>query len=323
MLKQLIYKVLKYFNPIKIQSSLTPKSSAFIEAFPHPVFWIDQNKIYRGCNKVFADLMGFKQSSDIIGLKDTDLPFLPEILKKREEIFEWILNDKIPAGILYDCMISLQNETIWAQKRFTPLKNERGETIGVFGAIIDISEQVNRRKKLSDHLERKHIFEDFIQDFNNTPILSGEWSKLTEKAIITLKDIAHAKIAIWAKIDASSSKESWHFATDHFDVLELFEKRDIISLKTRQGYLDAIEVNALKDIYAGVESIFFYRLGSSDVPQYNDIILLINPDEHRIEDAGNIIGFVNHILHYFYIHKLLISSNIKGFSSTKATLQKD
>jgi hypothetical protein len=316
MLKQLIYKVLKYFTPIRIQSSLTPAASAFIEAFPHPVFWIDRHKIYRGCNKVFADLMGLKQSSDIIGLKDTNLPFLPEILKKREEIFDEILNNKIPAGILYDCMISVQNETIWAQKRFTPLKNEHGKTIGVFGAIIDISEQVNRRKNLTDLLERKHIFEDFMHAFNNTPILSMEWGKLTEKAIIALKDIARAKLAIWAKIDATSSKESWHFATDQFDVLELFEKRDVISLKTRQGYLDAIEVNALKDIYEGIESIFFYRLGSSDVPQYNDIILLINPDEQRLEEAGNVIGFLNHVLHYSYIHKLLISLKAKRLPSS-------
>lgn len=323
MLRQVIYKVLKYFMPLKIRSVLTPEFSGFLEAFPHPVFWIDKNKTYQGCNKVFADLMGLKESSEIIGLKDKDLPFPPDTLRKRNEIFEKILNDQAPAGVLYDYVTNLNNETIWAQKRFTPLKDSQGETIGVFGAIIDISERVDRRKRLGDFRELEHIFEDFIQDLNSTPIASWERKKIPEKAIIILKDLAQAKVAIWAKVNALSFRESLHFSTDPLDILELFEKRDVLSLKAMKGYLGPLEVNALKDIYADIESIFFYRLESRELPAYDDIILLINPNNRHMEDTKNIIGLIRHIIHYFYIHKFLISSSGKRFSVKKPSFQKD
>jgi hypothetical protein len=280
----------------------------FLEAFPHPVFWMDQHKVYKGCNQIFADLMGFTKTTDIIGLKDKDLPFLPEAITKREQIFDKILNDKIPSGISYDCMKGLDNKTIWAQKRFMPLKNPYGKITGIFGTIVDISEQVDRRKKLDHYLERKRILGNFIEELSNISFLSKEWQKLVERAITTLKDITCSKLAIWFKLDATSLKTSWQFATDQVDIVELFEKRSILSLNNQRGYLDFVSVNALKDVYPDIKSIFYYRIVSNNLLSYDDIILLINPDEERLEETSNVVGFLYHLIHSFYLHKFLTTS---------------
>lgn len=46
-----------------------------IENTPQYIFWKDVNSIYRGCNKNFALIAGLKNSSEIIGKTDYDLPW--------------------------------------------------------------------------------------------------------------------------------------------------------------------------------------------------------------------------------------------------------
>lgn len=278
----------------------------FLEAFPAPVFWLDKNKLYQGCNQIFADLVGFKNPSEIIGLSDKDLPFSLETLKKREEIFEEILNSKTSVSILYDCIMGAEHKAIWAQKRFTPLKDDHDKVIGIFGTLVDISEHVYRKEKIEQHLERKYILSHFIEELNNTPILSTECYKLSEKIITILKETSGADLAIWAKADASSLNSFVHFATDSFDSLELFKERTaFLQDKKTYGYLDPISINLLKEIYPDVETILFYRMTSKTFPIYDDIILLINPKQEKIQETSVRFLLTHHAIKYFHIHKFL------------------
>lgn len=281
-----------------------------MEAFPAPVFWLDENKLYQGCNQIFADLVGFTSPSEIIGLSDKDLPFSLDTLKKREEIFEEILHSKTSVSILYDCIIGAEHKAIWAQKRFTPLKDENNRIIGIFGTLVDISEHVYRKEKIEQHLERKHILSHFIEELNNTPILSTECYQLSKKIITILKETSGADLAIWAKADADSLSNFVHFATDNFDSLELFKERVAFLLdKKTYGYLDAISIKLLKEIYPDVETALFYRMSSTTFPTYDDIILLINPKKEKIQETSIRLVLTHHTIKYFHIHKFLTEAS--------------
>jgi hypothetical protein len=308
MLKNLTHKLLRSFFSLKAFQSWNDKPSIFVEAFPTPVFWIDENQVYQGCNQLFADLIGIAQPQDIVGLKDKDLPFSKETLKKRAEIFQEIIASEITVSILYDCIIGVQDKAVWAQKRFTPLKNHKGEVVGVFGTIVDISEHVYRREKIDDHLERKHIISNFIDDLNKTSILSDGCRPLVERMITILKETSNAANAIWVTANATALTDFVHFATDSFDRLELFERRNAFLKNSQHGYLDAISINTLKEVYPGVESILFYRMTSKIFPIYDDMVLLINPDHEKIQRASIRLVLAHHVIDYFYIHKALKAS---------------
>ena len=46
-----------------------------IDTIPQTVFWKDKDLIYRGCNRLFAELAGCSSPSHLIGLTDYDLPW--------------------------------------------------------------------------------------------------------------------------------------------------------------------------------------------------------------------------------------------------------
>lgn len=131
------------------------KSYNFVEAVSFPAFWMDKHKIYQGCNQIFVNLVGISDPKDIVGLTDQDLPFSIETIKKRNEIFDAILNGTSVNSVLYDSITTPTGQMIWAQKRFSPLKNFNGKVLGIAGIIMDISERVMRRKETDSILRRK------------------------------------------------------------------------------------------------------------------------------------------------------------------------
>ena len=66
MLRQLFHKLSTYFYRFKMQSNFMNNTSIFLDAIPAPVFWLDRNKAYQGCNQVFSDLIGLSSPADII-----------------------------------------------------------------------------------------------------------------------------------------------------------------------------------------------------------------------------------------------------------------
>lgn len=310
MLNQFIHKIFHFLSSRKIQRKLRATNTClFVEAFPNPVFWLSRERVYQGCNQVFADLIGFKKPSDIIGLKDKDLPFSLETLAKREEIFEEIITSKRSVSLLYDCIIGPKDKTVWAQKRFTPLKDKNENIIGIFGTVVDISEHVYRREKIEGHLERKNIISNFVEDLNKTSILSTQCVSLTERMITILKETSGSDLAIWVRADAPSVDEFVYFATDRFDSLELFkEKEAFLKNNISYGYLDSMSLNSLKEIYPDITSILFYRLHSKVFPIYDDLILLVNPNDEKIKDGSTRLVLSHHIINYFHLHKFLTDS---------------
>jgi uncharacterized protein YaaQ len=318
MLKKVINKILRRISPLSPSKNFL--NNAFVEAIPSPVFWLDHNKVYRGCNQLFADLMGFEKPSDIVGLKDNNLPFVSTDLEDRDRIFNFILSGEAPAKIIYDCIIGVHDETIWAQKRFTPLKNRREKIIGVLGVVVDISEKVKRRKDMEDHMARQHILGSFLEELNTTFMAGLNYKELIEKFSGILHSESGARSVIFVKANAQSPQGFIRSYTEKsLDVSKLFNNRGILfKAAQKSGYLDQTTLMLFKDVISQVNTIFCYRMESNDILKYDEIILLINPQAEKLETASVFFSLASHIMQSCYMRRFLIAKTLPDSSSHKA-----
>ncbi|MDP3935745.1 MAG: PAS domain-containing protein, partial [Alphaproteobacteria bacterium] len=281
----------------------------FVEAIPAPVFWLDRNKVYQGCNQVFSDLIGLNAPEEIVGLTDKDFPYSSSDLSLRNEILDAILTEKIQVKILYDCIVGVQDKMIWVQKRFTPLKNHKGKIMGVFVAIVDISEKVNRRKDLETHVARIHVLESFLNELNAKPFLSINYKQLIEKSIVALQEASQASLAIFINANAHSLQSFFQVVTEPLDITKLFENRKILLKATRQsGYLDSEAIKLLQDFDLPIDSVFFYRIELNELIKYDDVILLINPNKDKLETAATYLFLAHQIVHSFHVSNFLAAA---------------
>lgn len=268
MLKTIINKILPRLSPLRLSENFL--KNAFVEAIPSPVFWLDHNKVYRGCNQLFADLMGVEKPYDIVGLLDNSLPFFSTDLEDRDRVFNCILSGEAPAKIIYDCIVGPEDETIWVQKRFTPLKNRRGKIIGVLGVVVDISEKVKRRKDMEASIQRQHILESFLEELNTAFLKGDDYKGLIDKFAGIMQAETGARSVVIAKANANSPQDFIRSHTEKsLDGSKLFYGRNIFFMAAEgSGYLDQISLNLFKDVFTPVNSIFCYRMESNDILKY-------------------------------------------------------
>lgn len=318
MLKKIIDKILRRISPLSLAKNFL--NNAFVEAIPSPVFWLDHKKVYQGCNQLFADLMGFEKPSAIIGLHDKNLPFLSADLADRDKIFNFILSGEAPAKIIYDCIMGTHDKTIWAQKRFTPLKNRKGKIIGVLGVVVDISEKVKRRKDMEAHVERQHILGSFLEELNTTFMAGDNYKGLIEKFAGILQAETGSTLAIFIKTKARTDQSFVRFCTDaSLDVSKLFESRTLLlKFATKSGALDQRALKFFKNVFTPVNSIFCYRMESNDILKYDEMILLINPQTEKLETASPFFALACHIIQSYYMRKFLMAQTQLDSSSPKA-----
>lgn len=207
-------------------------------------------------------------------------------------------------------MICAQDKMIWVQKRFAPLKNPKGKIIGVFGAIIDISEKVNRRKDLESYTECKHVFGKLLTELNAKLPLSTDYKELIAKSMITLKEESQASLAILIDANAQTPEDFFQFATEDLDVINFLENRKLLLNVTGQsGYLDPEAIKALKDFDQSIDSVFFYRIKLNDLIKYEDVIVLINPNKDKLEAVSIFLSLTHHIVHCSHVSCFLAATN--------------
>jgi hypothetical protein len=307
----MLKKILRRLSPRYLSRNFL--NNAFVEAIPSPVFWLDRKKVYQGCNQLFADLIGIDNTSDIIGRSDKDMPFLSTDIEDRDSIFNVILSGKAPAKIIYDCIMGENDKTVWAQKRFTPLKNGKGKIIGVLGVVVDISEQVKRRKDIEAHIKRQNILGGFLQELNTTFMAGDNFRELIEKFLGILRSETEAALVVFLNASAITSQAFVRYCSDtSLDEAALYENRELI-LETakKSGKLEKDIHKIFKAIDIPVCSIFCHRMKSDDIFNYDELILLINPHSERLETASPFFALASYIIQSFYMRKFLMAQYSK------------
>jgi hypothetical protein len=223
-------------------------------------------------------------------------------------------SDLVPAKVIYDCIIGEHDHTIWAQKRFTPLKNRKGKIIGVLGVVVDITEKVKRRKEMEAHVERQHILGRFLDELNMTFMNGLNYQELIEKFGGILHSETEAKIVIFIKANARTPQGFVRFCTDNsLDIHKLFESRSLLLKEAKKsGYLNSRSLKSMNDAEDPINSIYCYRMELHDILKYDEMIVLINPQKEKLETAAPFFALASHIIQSYYMRKFLMAQSAEG-----------
>jgi two-component system, OmpR family, aerobic respiration control sensor histidine kinase ArcB len=144
-----------------------------IALMPGHVYWLGKDGRYQGCNDQQARSAGLTNRKEIIGKRNSDLPWncnagvLPEMLDQANKDVMTCGQTKVieePA--------TLQNgaQAIFLSSK-VPMRNKSNQVIGMLGISIDITEQKKQQQeveKAKQHAERSNqIKSDFISNMEH------------------------------------------------------------------------------------------------------------------------------------------------------------
>jgi len=133
-----------------------------LDTIPVRVFWKDRYLRYLGCNKPFALDAGFDNPNSLVGLTDFDMGWRNEAALYQAADRAVMASGK-PKLNYEEPQTTPTGEIIWLKTSKIPLKNERGEVIGILGTYDDITESKRSREQVE--LERTY----FEQLFESSP----------------------------------------------------------------------------------------------------------------------------------------------------------
>src|SRR3990167_1735809 len=132
---------------------------------PHAIFWKDNNLVFQGCNKQFAQQFAYEDPTEIIGKTDYDFPFPPHLVEAYRADDQQIIETGI-AKLNYEERQIQPNgtqKTVLVSK--LPFYDAEKIIIGVMGIYTDITD----RKKAENDLKRaiRLYLSFFIIKFSN------------------------------------------------------------------------------------------------------------------------------------------------------------
>ncbi len=128
-----------------------------LNAIPVRVFWKDNNLVYLGCNKIFAQDAGFNDPEEIIGKNDYQLIWSEQAELYRTDDYEVIMSGNSKFNI-EENQTTPEGNTITLLKSKIPLRNSDGKIYGVLGVYFDITE----RKQAEQKLHQSYMFNESL-----------------------------------------------------------------------------------------------------------------------------------------------------------------
>lgn len=115
-----------------------------IAMMPGHVYWLDKNNVYLGCNDLQAQCVGLKSWRDVVGKTNSDLLERKEEAMMVDEINNSVMESGKKCVIEEEVLVAQGVRTYWSQK--VPLKNRRGEIMGILGISFDITDRKELEK---------------------------------------------------------------------------------------------------------------------------------------------------------------------------------
>ncbi|MDY6937323.1 MAG: adenylate/guanylate cyclase domain-containing protein [Cyanobacteriota bacterium] len=139
------------------------KQEAFLrlilDNIPQQVFWKDTNLVFRGCNRNWAESANLDRPEAVLGKTDYDLLPTREIAETlRAEDRHIIATGESQHRIATKVTPGKSGETVWLHITKLPVRDAEGKTIGILGAIEDITQ----RHQAQDTLQRQADRDRFL-----------------------------------------------------------------------------------------------------------------------------------------------------------------
>jgi len=138
-----------------------------IDAAPMRIFWKDSELRYLGCNPLFARDAGVSSPDEVIGKDDFQMGW-----KEQAELYRAddrrVIESGAAKGFYDEPQTTPDGHQIWLSTSKVPLRNAQGETTGVLGIYMDITD----RKQAEVALQRSEV------ELNRAQAIAqlGSWS---------------------------------------------------------------------------------------------------------------------------------------------------
>ena len=129
---------------------------AVIDHVPMRIFWKDRALNYLGCNPAFARDAGLDHPGELIGKDDYRMGWASEAELYRADDLK-VLESGVPRINYEEHQTTPDGEIIWLRTSKVPLRDQRGEIIGVLGIYDDVTDARRKDEELAryrDHLEQ-------------------------------------------------------------------------------------------------------------------------------------------------------------------------
>lgn len=157
-----------------------------LDTIPVRVFWKDRQSRYLGCNRNLARDAGLDDPEEIVGKTDFDLIFKAHAGQYRADDQE-VMESGIPKLHYEEAQTALDGSSLWLRTSKLPMRDHRGEIIGVLGVYEDITaarqaaDELERRnqelQKANQELEQLHDVKDelvaMVSHELRTPLVTG------------------------------------------------------------------------------------------------------------------------------------------------------
>ena len=154
-----------------------------MDNIPQHIFWKDQDSVYLGCNKNFAEDAGMNDPADIVGKTDYEMPWKKEEADFFRDYDRRVMNEDTPILHIIEPQLQADGREAWLETNKIPLHDAQGKVVGILGTYEDITERrlvevekENARKALEEVYKReRRIAETLQRSFlpDRIPVLEG------------------------------------------------------------------------------------------------------------------------------------------------------
>ena len=167
-----------------------------LDNIPQRVFWKDRESRFLGGNRLFARDAGHSNPDLLVGKTDEDTAFAPHAEAFRAD--DKAVIDSGIAKLNYEESITQPDGSAgWIETNKVPLRDAKGDIVGVLGTYYDITE----RKRHQEELER-HANYDLLTGLPNRTLLSDRLNRQIAHArragqefALAVVDLDHFKLA--------------------------------------------------------------------------------------------------------------------------------
>lgn len=111
-----------------------------LDTIPVRVFWKDQQCLYLGCNRLFALDAGLAGKEQIVGKSDHEMPWREHTTLYYADDIQ-VMQSGVPKLNYEEPIHTAKGDSMLIQSSKLPLRNARGEIIGVLGVYVDVTAQ--------------------------------------------------------------------------------------------------------------------------------------------------------------------------------------
>ena len=240
-----------------------------VDVIPGSLYWKDRNGVYLGCNKVMVKEAKVQSAKDIVGKTDHDL-WLENAEKIRANELEVM---RTGVDTIKEELVKVgKNGTMYFHSVKTPLRDNKGNIIGVLGNSFDITDRKRAEEKALRLEKEKTVIETKKQVISDLAAsIAHEVGNLLSGIIINVQLLSYGlkpKVAELAEKDGSKYQ----------NFLDLFNDLET-SINSAKFMFESIKMNI--------------RSGSIDKTQFksayiaHDIETVLNscfPNEEKVAE---------------------------------------